>query len=210
MKKQIELSYSFDALEPVIDTLTMETHYGKHHKAYTDNLNATIDATPEIQGKCVKSLLRNLELVPESARASIRNNGGGFLNHNLYFDTISPNPVKTPSGELAEKINSTFGSLEELKVKLIDASLKQFGSGWAWLAVNEETGELKVLQTANQDTTYALGYAPILGIDVWEHAYYLKYKNLRKSYVEAFLEIIDWEKVNKYYTKAINKNDSCH
>lgn len=210
MKKQIELSYSFDAFEPVIDTLTMETHYGKHHKAYTDNLNAVIEATPEIQDKCVKTLLRNLELVPEAARAALRNNGGGFLNHNLYFDIMSPNPVKTPSGELADKIKATFGSLEALKATLTDASMKQFGSGWAWLAVNDETGELKVLQTANQDTVYPLGYTPILGVDVWEHAYYLKYKNLRKNYVEGFLEVVCWDKVNKYYEKAIKKENSCH
>lgn len=210
MKKQIELSYSFDAFEPIIDTLTMETHYGKHHKTYTDNLNAIIDSTPELQNRCIKTSLRNLDQVPEAVRAGFVNNAGGYLNHNLYFDTISPNPVKSPSGSLADKINTTFGSLENLKNQLTDAAVKQFGSGWAWLAVNDETGELKVLQTANQDTVYPLGYTPILGVDVWEHAYYLKYKNLRKSYVEGYLSIIDWDRVNNYYIKAINKEDSCN
>lgn len=209
MKKQVELKYTFDALEPTIDALTMETHYTKHHKAYTDNINAAIESTPELQNRCVKEILRNIDSVPQNVRATVRNNGGGFVNHNLYFDIISPNPTKEPTGELAEKITKTFGSLVNLKQQLTDLALKQFGSGWAWLAVNEQTKELAVLSTPNQDSPFMLGYYPILGIDVWEHAYYLKYKNLRKSYVEGFLELIDWDRVNAHYNKALGATCGC-
>lgn len=210
MKKQIELTYSFDALEPYIDALTMETHYSKHHKAYTDNLNAAIDATPEIQGKCVKTLLRNINEVPESVRTTVINNGGGFVNHNLYFDILSATPQEKPTGDLLENIQQHFGSVESLQEQLTTAALKQFGSGWAWLAVKDGTKELAVLTTANQDTVLPLGYTPILGIDVWEHAYYLHYKNLRKAYVDNFFKVLDWSKVEKYYDKAVNNTPCCH
>ncbi len=208
MKKQITLEYGFDAFEPVIDTLTMETHYGKHHKAYTDNLNAALDSTPELQGRCVKCILKDFDNVPEAVKNTIRNNGGGFVNHNLYFDIISPNPVKEPKNELAEKINAKFGSLDNLKAQLVDLAVKQFGSGWAWLAV-DQNNELITLSTPNQDSPLMQGYYPILGVDVWEHAYYLKYRNLRKDHVEAFLNLIDWEKVEKHYNKALNHGTKC-
>lgn len=208
MKKQITLEYGFDAFEPVIDTLTMETHYGKHHKAYTDNLNAAIEATPELQGRCVKCILKDFDNVPEAVKNTVRNNGGGFVNHNLYFDIISPNPVKEPKNELAEKINATFGSLENLKANLVNLAVKQFGSGWAWLAV-DQNNELITLSTPNQDSPLMQGYYPILGVDVWEHAYYLKYRNLRKDHVEAFLNLIDWKKVEKHYNKALNHGTKC-
>lgn len=208
MKKQITLEYGFDAFEPVIDTLTMETHYGKHHKAYTDNLNAALESTPELQGRCVKCILKDFDNVPEAVKNTIRNNGGGFVNHNLYFDIISPNPVKEPKNELAEKINAKFGSLENLKAQLVDLAVKQFGSGWAWLAV-DQNNELITLSTPNQDSPLMQGYYPILGVDVWEHAYYLKYRNLRKDHVEAFLNLIDWEKVEKHYNKALNHGTKC-
>ncbi len=208
MKKQITLEYGFDAFEPVIDTLTMETHYGKHHKAYTDNLNAALDSTPELQGRCVKCILKDFDNVPEAVKNTIRNNGGGFVNHNLYFDIISPNPVKEPKNELAEKINAKFGSLDNLKAQLVDLAVKQFGSGWAWLAV-DQNNELITLSTPNQDSPLMQGYYPILGVDVWEHAYYLKYRNLRKDPVEAFLNLIDWEKVEKHYNKALNHGTKC-
>lgn len=203
MKKQITLEYSYDAFEPVIDALTMETHYSKHHKAYTDNLNAAIEATPELQGRCVKCILQDFNNVPDAVKNTVRNNGGGFVNHNLYFDIISPNPVKEPQNELAEKIKTTFGSLESLKANLVDLAVKQFGSGWAWLAVDKELN-LVTLSTPNQDSPLMQGLYPILGIDVWEHAYYLKYRNLRKDHVEAFLTLVDWAKVEKHYIKAIN------
>ncbi len=204
----MDSEYGFDAFEPVIDTLTMETHYGKHHKAYTDNLNAALDSTPELQGRCVKCILKDFDNVPEAVKNTIRNNGGGFVNHNLYFDIISPNPVKEPKNELAEKINAKFGSLDNLKAQLVDLAVKQFGSGWAWLAV-DQNNELITLSTPNQDSPLMQGYYPILGVDVWEHAYYLKYRNLRKDHVEAFLNLIDWEKVEKHYNKALNHGTKC-
>lgn len=208
MKKQITLEYSFDAFEPVIDALTMETHYAKHHKAYTDNLNVALESTPELQNRCVKCILKDFNNVPEALKNTIRNNGGGFVNHNLYFDIISPNPVKEPKNELAQKINDKFGSLENLKANLVDLAIKQFGSGWAWLAV-DANNELITLSTPNQDSPLMQGYYPILGVDVWEHAYYLKYRNLRKDHVEAFLDLIDWEKVEKHYNKALDHGKKC-
>lgn len=208
MKKQITLEYSFDAFEPVIDALTMETHYAKHHKAYTDNLNAALESAPELQNRCVKCILKDFNNVPEALKNTIRNNGGGFVNHNLYFDIISPNPVKEPKNELAQKINDKFGSLENLKANLVDLAIKQFGSGWAWLAV-DANNELITLSTPNQDSPLMQGYYPILGVDVWEHAYYLKYRNLRKDHVEAFLDLIDWEKVEKHYNKALDHGKKC-
>lgn len=198
--KQIELRYSFDALNPYIDTLTMETHYGKHHKAYTDNLNKFILENESLQNRSIEDILSNLDSLDPSIKAGVQNNGGGYYNHNLFFDIIDPNPIKEPSGLLLDKINENFGSLENLKAELLKAALAQFGSGWAWL-VKDEAGNLQVVKTANQDTPLALGLKPILGIDVWEHAYYLTYKNLRKNYVENFFEILDWSKVAKYYEK---------
>ncbi len=209
MKKQITLNYEYNAFEPIIDALTMETHYAKHHKAYTDNLNALLNDTPELQNRCVKCMLRNFDSLPEHAKNIIRNHGGGFVNHNLYFDIISPTPTTEPTGELAEKINKQFGSLTQLKEKLVDIAVKQFGSGWAWLAVDEKTHELVTLSTANQDSPLMQGYYPILGIDVWEHAYYLTYRNLRKDHVEKFLTLIDWKQVEKHYQKAISKDQTC-
>lgn len=198
--KQLELKYSFDALNPYIDTLTMETHYGKHHKGYTDNLNKFIEENESLQGRTIEDILSNLESLDPSIRAGVQNNGGGYYNHNLYFDIMSPTPVKQPEGKLLEKINEAFGSVENVKAELLKAALAQFGSGWAWLAKDGE-GNLKVVKTANQDTPLALGLTPVLGIDVWEHAYYLNYKNLRKAYVENFFEVLDWSKVAEYYNK---------
>lgn len=202
MKKQITLAYSFDALEPYIDQTTMETHYTKHHKAYTDNLNATIQQTPQLHDKCTKWILRNFDSLPEQVKPTIRNNGGGFVNHNLYFDILSPTPNQL-SGELKAKIEETFTSQEKLIEILTDLAMKQFGSGWAWLAVDEKTKQLVTLSTPNQDSPFMQGYYPILGIDVWEHAYYLKYKNLRKNYIEQFFNVVDWDKVASYYQKAL-------
>lgn len=204
MKKRISLNYQYHAFEPKIDALTMETHYEKHHKAYTDNLNNAIENTPELQNRCVKDMLRNIDQLPENVRNVVKNNGGGFVNHNLYFDIIQPNPQEAPTGALLEKIVATFQSVEQLKANLVDLAVKQFGSGWAWLVVDEKTKELKTLSTPNQDSPFMQGYYPILGIDVWEHAYYLKYKNVRKDHVEAFLTLVDWKQVEKHYEKALN------
>lgn len=196
--KQIELKYSFDALEPYIDRLTMETHYGKHHAGYTNNLNKAIEDNKCLQGKTIEEILKSVNELEPSIRDNVRNNGGGYYNHNLYFDILSPNPKKAPEGVLLEKINETFGSLEELQNQLTQAALGQFGSGWAWL-VKDENKNLKIVKTPNQDNPLTNGYTPILGIDVWEHAYYLKYKNVRKDYVDNFFKVLDWQKVEALY-----------
>jgi len=202
MFEQIKLTYDFNALEPYIDTLTMETHYGKHHAAYTNNLNAAVAKLPELAGKDIEDILRNLEVIADPAlRTTVRNNGGGFYNHNLYFAILTPGGSKTPTGSLLEKINAEFGSYEALREKLSALANGQFGSGWAWLSADAE-GNLKVSSTPNQDNPL-MGdggkFIPILGIDVWEHAYYLKYKNLRAEYVKAFFEVVNWDEVAARY-----------
>lgn len=210
MFEQVKLPYAFDALEPSIDTATMEIHYGKHHAAYTTNLNAALkDNAPEFLEKSIEEIISNLEALPESIRGAVRNNGGGFYNHNLFFTVIGPNAGGEPTGELAEKINEKFGSFEEFKAEFSKAATTRFGSGWAWLVVNKK-GELKVTSTANQDNPLMPGTTPcpcsegtpILGIDVWEHAYYLNYQNRRPDYIAAFFNVIDWNAVAKRYEEA--------
>ena len=202
MFEQITLDYGYDGLEPHIDALTVETHYAKHHATYTANFNkalekAGIDSTDAV------SILANLDSVKDEAdRNAIRNNGGGYFNHNLYFENFSSNPAKEPVGELKAKIDETFGSLDALKEKLTALATGQFGSGWAWLSVTP-SGDLVVSSSANQDNPISLctGNIPILALDVWEHAYYLKYKNLRGDYIKAFFEALDWEKVSRKYSE---------
>ena len=201
MFKQIELAYAFNALEPHIDETTMVTHYSKHHAAYTSNLNAALEKAPEVQGKSIEDLLKNLDTVKDPAvRTAIRNNGGGYYNHNLYFGILSPKASAAPEGELAARINQTFGSLDALKEKLTAAAMGRFGSGWAWLSA-DASGALKVSSSPNQDNPFMEegGLTPILAIDVWEHAYYLKYKNLRADYLKAFWNVLDWKEVAKRY-----------
>ena len=195
------LPYSYDAMEPHIDALTMETHYTKHHEGYTNNLN---DAVAKAQvDKDIASLLGSLDEIADPAlRRTIRNNGGGYYNHNLYFATISPDGGKDPSGAFGNLLKSEFGSIDELKAKLSAFALGQFGSGWAWLSANKD-GKLLLSSTPNQDNPLmdGKGDTPILGIDVWEHAYYLKYKNLRGEYVKAFFNVVDWDEVAGNYEK---------
>ncbi len=195
------LPYSYDAMEPHIDALTMETHYTKHHEGYTNNLN---DAVAKAQvDKDIASLLGSLDEIADPAlRRTIRNNGGGYYNHNLYFATISPDGGKDPSGAFGNLLKNEFGSMDELKAKLSAFALGQFGSGWAWLSANKD-GKLLLSSTPNQDNPLmdGKGYTPILGIDVWEHAYYLKYKNLRGEYVKAFFNVVDWDEVAGNYEK---------
>lgn len=195
------LPYSYDAMEPHIDALTMETHYTKHHEGYTNNLN---DAVAKAQvDKDIASLLGSLDEIADPAlRRTIRNNGGGYYNHNLYFATISPDGGKDPSGAFGNLLKSEFGSMDELKAKLSAFALGQFGSGWAWLSANKD-GKLLLSSTPNQDNPLmdGKGFTPILGIDVWEHAYYLKYKNLRGEYVKAFFNVVDWDEVAGNYEK---------
>lgn len=204
MFKQVELTYGFDALEPHIDAATMQTHYGKHHAAYTNNLNAAVEKAPELAGKSIEELLSNLDAVPAAVRTAIRNNGGGYYNHNLYFATMSPNGGGEPTGDLASQIAKDFGSFADFKEKITAAAIGQFGSGWAWLA-SDKAGNLSITTSANQDSplTEANGkLIPLLGIDVWEHAYYLKHKNLRAEYLKDYFNVVDWKTVADLYAKA--------
>lgn len=205
MFKQITLAYSFDALEPHIDTLTMETHYSKHHAAYTKNFNDAL-AKAGLEPTSVEFVLTNIDNVPESVRTAIRNNGGGYYNHNIYFDHLSPNPKLVPTGALAAKIDETFGSLDAFKEEIKKVSAGQFGSGWGWLVANK-AGELKVVATGNQDNPLMKDggvWKPILAIDVWEHAYYLKHRNMRASYLDDFFKVLDWAKVEENYKNVVN------
>lgn len=200
MFTRYELPYAFNALEPHIDALTMETHSTKHHATYTTNFNAKVTEAG-LDGKTVEEILGNLEQVADAAlRTALRNNGGGFYNHNLYFSILSPAAVHAPAGKLAEKINATFGNLDAAIEAITVKAIAQFGSGWAWLSANN-AGELVVTATANQDNPISekTGYTPILALDVWEHAYYLKYKNVRADYVKAFFNVLDWKKVSELY-----------
>lgn len=200
MFKQITLPYAYDALEPVIDALTVETHYAKHHAAYTNNFNDFAQKAG-VADKTVEEVLTSLDSFEDPAlRNALRNNGGGFYNHNLYFSTLSPNAAHAPEGALLDKINETFGSLDSVIKNISAAAAGQFGSGWSWLSANE-SGELMVSASPNQDNPLieGTGFVPILAVDVWEHAYYLKYRNLRPDYIKALFEIIDWKKVEELY-----------
>jgi len=193
------LPYAHDALEPHIDAKTMEIHHGRHHATYVNNLNAALEGH-DVGNKSVEELISNLEALPESIRTAVRNNGGGHANHTLFWQILSPNGGGAPTGELAQAINDTFGSFENFQAKFADAATKRFGSGWAWLVV--KNGKLEVTSTPNQDSPLMEGATPILGLDVWEHAYYLKYQNKRPDYVKAFWNIVNWDEVNKRYLAA--------
>lgn len=204
MYNQIKLPYAYDALEPHIDALTMETHYSKHHAAYTKNLNDAVQKAG-IEDKEITSLLSSLDSISDEAlRKAIRNNGGGFYNHNLYFSTMSPDGGGQPQGTLGSELEKTFGSFSEFQTGLSSLAAGQFGSGWGWLSANQD-GKLILSSSANQDNPLmeGNGFIPILGIDVWEHAYYLKYKNLRADYIKAFFSVVDWKAVAENYDKII-------
>ena len=194
-----KLPYAFDALEPHIDAETMEIHHGKHHQGYTNNLNDAIKGT-EMEGKSIEDILTNLTM----ENKAVRNNGGGYFNHSLFWKVMSPNGGGKPSGELADAINEAFGSFDAFKEKFSTAAKTQFGSGWAWLCVHKG-GKLEVCATPNQDNplmpNVGCGGTPILGLDVWEHAYYLKYQNKRPDYVGAFWNVINWDEVSSNYSK---------
>jgi len=203
MFEQVKLDYAFDALEPHIDTMTMETHYGKHHATYTKNFNDAVEKAG-LGGKSVEEILSSLSSVSgETLRNALQNNGGGFYNHNLYFSVMSPKKGTKPSPALAEAINRDFGSLEKLVETLQNLALGQFGSGWAFLSVDKE-GKLYATKAANQNNPFMEEgqHTPILGIDVWEHAYYLRYKNLRGDYLKNFFEVLDWEKVSENFERG--------
>ena len=194
-----DLSYDHDALEPYIDTKTMQIHHGKHHSGYTTKLNAAIEGT-DLEGKSIEEILKTLEM----SNSAVRYNGGGYYNHCLFWDIMGPNAGGFPSGDLGEAINKSFGSFENFKSKFSAAAGTRFGSGWAWLCVHSN-GDLEVCSTANQDNPLmpgiGCGGAPILGLDVWEHAYYLNYQNRRPDYVDAFFNVINWDAVAKLYSQ---------
>lgn len=194
-----DLPYAYDALEPHIDAETMTLHHDKHHATYVANANAALEKHPEI-GEDLEALLADVSQIPEDIRQAVINNGGGHLNHALFWELMSLEETQI-SQELSEDINATFGSFEDFKAAFTAAATGRFGSGWAWLVVNAE-GKLEVLSTANQDTPIMEGKKPILGLDVWEHAYYLNYRNVRPNYIKAFFEIINWNKVNELYQAA--------
>jgi len=194
------LPYAPDALEPHIDAETMRIHHSKHHKAYVDNANKLLADQPELAKLSPVELLENLDLAPESIRAGLRNNVGGHVNHSAFWLMMSPNGGGEPTGDLAKAIDSTFGSFADFKKQFTDAAMKRFGSGWAWLVVKD--GKLSILSTPNQDPPLLDGYATILGLDVWEHAYYLKYQNRRGDYATAWWNVVNWPYVAELYAKA--------
>ena len=193
-----ELGYAHDALEPHIDAKTMEIHHSKHHQTYITNLNAALEKYPELFEKSVEDLLINLEDIPESIRVAVRNGGGGHANHSLFWKIISPNGSKDPEEKLASAIDSDFGSFENFQKEFTEKATKQFGSGWGWLC-QDKAGKLVCTSTPNQDSPLSSGLTPLLGIDVWEHAYYLNYQNRRPDYIKAFWEIVNWEEVGKNF-----------
>ena len=188
------LPYPTNALEPHVDARTMEIHHGKHHATYVNNLNAALEAHPALHGRSIEELLRGFDALPSDIQTAVRNNGGGHANHSLFWQILSPQGGGRPSGELAAAIDAAFGSFEAFQAALGDAATKRFGSGWAWLVVDAE-GALHVYSTANQDSPFMSGHTPILGLDVWEHAYYLNYQNRRPDYVKAFWNVVDWARV---------------
>jgi superoxide dismutase, Fe-Mn family len=195
------LPYPENALEPHIDARTMSIHHDKHHAAYTNNLNAALEGHPELAGKTIDELLSDLSALPEGIRTTVRNNGGGYANHNLFWEIMGPNGGGEPEGELAEAINNAFGGFAEFKDQFAKAGATRFGSGWAWLYVNHD-GKLAVGSTPNQDTPLMDGGTPILGLDVWEHAYYLNYQNRRPDYIAAWWNVVNWSAVAEKYAAA--------
>ena len=195
------LPYAYDALEPHIDKETMTLHHDKHHQAYVTNLNAAIEKHPELGSKTPEELIKNLDAIPEDIRPAVRNNGGGHVNHSMFWESMKPGGGGTPTGPLADAINTTFGSLDALKTAFNDAGVKRFGSGWTWL-VKTADGKLAVVSTANQDNPISEGHTPIMGNDVWEHAYYLKYNNRRPEYLAAWWNTVNWEVITKRFEAA--------
>ena len=190
------LPYASDALEPHIDKTTMEIHHDKHHGAYVTNVNKALESAPDLQNKSVEELLSNFNSVPEAIKTAVRNNGGGHANHSLFWNLLSPKGGGEPSGEIANVIKSTFGGFDGFKEKFNAAATGRFGSGWAWL-VKDGSGKFEITSTANQDSPLMEGKKPILGLDVWEHAYYLKYQNRRPEYITAWWNVVNWDEANK-------------
>lgn len=192
-----QLPYSYDALEPYFDAMTMEIHHSKHHQAYIDKLNEALNGSG-LEDKSIEELLRDLKDVPDSIRVAVQNHGGGHYNHSLFWESLTPagSTENTMSTGLSDKLTETFGSIEKMKEDFKKTALSRFGSGWAWI-VKKDTGELAIISTANQDSPLSENMSPILGLDVWEHAYYLKYQNKRADFVDAFWNLVNWQKVEK-------------
>ncbi|MGX7245850.1 superoxide dismutase [Enterococcus quebecensis] len=195
-----ELPYAYDALEPYIDVETMHLHHDKHHNTYVTNLNAAIEKHPELGTKSVEDLIADMNSIPEDIRTAVRNNGGGHANHSFFWEILAPNAGGLPTGDIKDAIDTAFGSFDKLKEEFKTAATGRFGSGWAWLVLNN--GKLEVTSTPNQDSPLMDGKTPVLGLDVWEHAYYLKYKNVRPDYIEAFWNLVNWDEVNKRFAAA--------
>ncbi|RXW67779.1 superoxide dismutase [Enterococcus faecium] len=195
-----DLPYAYDALEPYIDEETMHLHHDKHHNTYVTNLNAAIEKYPELGEKTIEELLSDMDATPTDIKTAVRNNGGGHANHSFFWEIMAPNAGGEPTGEIKEAINEAFGDFSSFKEEFKKAAAGRFGSGWAWLVM--ENGKLAITSTANQDSPLMEGKTPILGLDVWEHAYYLKYKNVRPDYIAAFWNVINWDEVNKRFEAA--------
>lgn len=198
--KLMDLPYDYSALEPHIDARTMEIHHSKHHQGYTNNLNAALEKFPKLQEKTARELLEDLNAIPDEIRTAVRNNGGGFKNHNIFWKTMSPDGGGEPAGALADAINAAFGSFASFKDQLSKTAAGQFGSGWGWLAKKSDGG-LTVLSTPNQDNPFSMGMTPLLGVDVWEHAYYLNYQNRRADYIAAWWNVVNWDEVARRFEK---------
>lgn len=195
-----KLPYGYDALEPYIDVETMHIHHEKHHNAYVTNLNAAIEKHPELGSKSIEELIADIDALPEDIRTAVRNNGGGHANHKFFWEIMAPKAGGEPVGELKTAIDEAFGSFTDFKAKFKAAATTRFGSGWAWLVLKD--GKLEIISTPNQDSPLMEGVTPILGLDVWEHAYYLNYRNVRPDYVDAFWNVVNWDKVNELYLAA--------
>ncbi|MCM3617840.1 superoxide dismutase [Sutcliffiella horikoshii] len=195
-----QLPYAYDALEPHIDKETMNIHHTKHHNTYVTGINAALEGQTELQGKSVEELISNMDAVPENIKTPVRNHGGGHANHSLFWNILTPGGATSPNGELEDALTSKFGSFDNFKDEFAKAAATRFGSGWAWLVVNN--GELEITSTPNQDSPLMEGKTPVLGLDVWEHAYYLNYQNRRPDYINAFFNVINWDVVGKLYNEA--------
>lgn len=196
-----QLPYAYDALEPHIDARTMEIHHTKHHQTYIDKLNAALEGQPELQALSAKELLRSIAKVPEDKRQAVINNGGGHVNHKLFWKWMAPDGGGQPGGELAVALETTFGGFEQFKEQFANAAVGRFGSGWAWLGF-DASGKLHIGSTANQDSPIMQGHKPILGLDVWEHAYYLNYQNRRPDYIKAWWNVVNWERVTEMFNQG--------
>ncbi|MCM3358374.1 MULTISPECIES: superoxide dismutase [unclassified Psychrobacillus] len=195
-----QLPYAYDALEPHIDKETMNIHHTKHHNTYVTNLNNAVAGKADLENKSVEELIANIDALPEDIKTAVRNNGGGHANHSLFWQLLSPNGGGTPTGDLAQAIDAKFGSFDAFKEEFAKAATTRFGSGWAWLSVSN--GELEISSTANQDSPIMEGKTPLLGLDVWEHAYYLNYQNRRPDYISSFWNVVNWDEVSKRYASA--------